>query len=134
MSDTLLGDIGGSKSRFALANSAGRPYRIRVIETDTAADLEAAVARYLEETGARPRAATLAVAGPIDSEEVALTNRTNWRFRRAEFAKRCAVSLVRGVNDFAAIAWARPHRGASHTRPRGQPVAARAGVKVVLGP
>src|SRR5216683_1667685 len=133
MSHTLLGDIGGSKSRFALSNSAGRPERILVVENDTVADLEAAVARYLDETGARPRAATLAVAGPIDGEEVALTNRA-WRFRRREFAKRFGFSQLRVLNDFEAIAWALPRLGAAQTRPLGKPVAARAGVKVVLGP
>jgi glucokinase len=45
MSLTLLADIGGSKSRFALANSAGRPERILVIENDTVVDLDAAVSR-----------------------------------------------------------------------------------------
>src|SRR5215472_933442 len=75
MSSVLLADIGGSKSRFALANSAARPERILVIDNDTVADLEGAVTRYLDETGAHPRAATLAVAGPIDGEEIALTNR-----------------------------------------------------------
>ena len=54
MRTTLLADIGGSKSRFALASSAGAPARMSVIENDTVADLDAAVARYLEETGARP--------------------------------------------------------------------------------
>ena len=78
MSTTLVADIGGSKSRFAIANSAGALEHLLVIHNDTAADLDAAVSRYLEETGARPRAATLAVAGPIDGEEVVLTNRTNW--------------------------------------------------------
>src|SRR5262249_15306369 len=94
MSHTLVGDIGGRKSRFALANSAGRPERILVIDNDTVADLEAAVAHYLDETGAAPRAATLAVAGPIDGEEVALTNRP-WRFHRREFARRFGWSQLR---------------------------------------
>ncbi len=57
MSLTLLADIGGTKSRFALANSAGRPERILIMENDTVADLDAAVRRYLDETGASPRAA-----------------------------------------------------------------------------
>jgi hypothetical protein len=56
MSLTLLADIGGSKSRFALANSAGRPERILIMDNDTVADLDGAVSRYLDETGARPRA------------------------------------------------------------------------------
>ena len=133
VSSTLLADIGGSKSRFALANSAGRPERVLVIENDTVADLEAAVARYLDETGARPRAATLAVAGPIDGEEVALTNR-QWRFRHGEFARRFRFSQLRVVNDFEAIAWALPRLGPADTRVLGRPVAPRDGAKIVLGP
>src|SRR5215471_5861670 len=134
MRTTLLADIGGSKSRFALAHSAGVPKRMLVIENDTVADLDAAVARYLEETGARPRAATLAVAGPVDGEEIALTNRANWRLRRREFAKRFGFSQLRVLNDFEAIAWALPQLGAAQTRPLGSPVVPHAGVKVVLGP
>jgi glucokinase len=134
MSTTLLGDIGGSKSRFALANSTGAIERMLVMENDTAADLDAAVARYLEETGAHPQAATLAIAGPIDGEEIALTNRANWRLRRDEFAKRFGLSHLQVLNDFEAIAWALPHLGAAQTRPLGKPDAMREGVKVVLGP
>jgi glucokinase len=138
MSQTLLADIGGSKSRFALANATGRPERILVIENDTVADLEAAVGRYLDETAARPRSATLAVAGPIDGEEVALTNRT-WRFRRQEFAKRFGFSELRVVNDFEAIAYALPCLGPAETRPLGPLTLAGSrargdGVKLVLGP
>jgi glucokinase len=134
MSTTLVADIGGSKSRFALANSSGDLEHVLVIENDTAADLDAAVARYLEETGAHPRAATLAVAGSVDGEEVVLTNRTGWRLRRGEFAERFGFSQLRVLNDFEAVAWALPHLGAAHTRPLGTPVEAREGVKVVLGP
>jgi glucokinase len=133
MSLTLLADIGGTNSRFALANSAGRPERILLMENDTVADLEAAVSRYLDETGARPRAAMLAIAGPIDGEEVALTNRA-WRFRRGEFAQRFGFSQLRIVNDFEAIAWALRNLAPTETRPLGKPVPPRDGVKVVLGP
>ncbi len=133
MSATLLADIGGSKSRFALANSAGRPDRILAIDNDTVPDLAAAVARYLDETGARPRAASLAVAGPIDGEEVALTNRP-WRFRRREFAQRFGFSQLCVVNDFEAIAWALPRLGKADTRPLGKMGTPRDGVKLVLGP
>src|SRR5262245_24497762 len=134
MTESLLADIGGSKSRFALANSAGRPERIAVIDNDTVADLDTAVASYLEETGARPRAATLAVAGPVDGEEVVLTNRTAWRFRRGDLAKRYGFSRLRVVNDFEAIAWALPRLDTAETLPLGAPVPLRAGAKLVLGP
>jgi len=136
MSSVLLADIGGSKSRFALANSAARPERILVIDNDTVADLEGAVTRYLDETGAQPRAATLAVAGPIDGEEIALTNRA-WRFRRNDFSRRFGFSHLRVVNDFEAIAWALPSLGAAETRLLGSaslPRGKASGVKLVLGP
>ena len=133
MSLTLLADIGGTKSRFALANSAGRPERILIMDNDTVADLDGAVSRYLDETGARPRAATLAIAGPIDGEEVALTNRA-WRFRRGELAKRFGWSQLRIVNDFEAIAWALRNLAPNETRPLGPPLPPREGVRAVLGP
>jgi glucokinase len=133
MSGSLVADIGGSKSRFALANSAGRPERMLVIENETAPDLESAIARYLEQIGVRPETATLAIAGPIDGEEVRLTNRP-WRFRRGELARRFGFSRLRLLNDFEAIAWALPRLTAADTRSLGPPVAAAEGVKVVLGP
>jgi glucokinase len=129
----LVADIGGSKSRFALANSAGWPEHILIIENDTVPDLEAAVVRYLDKTGARPQAATLAVAGLIEGEEIALTNRA-WRFHRTEFAKRFGFSHLHIVNDFEAVAWALPRLGPAHTRPLGDCTLHREGVKVALGP
>jgi glucokinase len=130
----LVADIGGTHSRFALVNSAGWPEGIRVIENDTVADLETAIARYLQDTGARPQTATLAIAGPIEGDEVALTNR-GWRFRRSDLAQRFGFSQLQVVNDFEAIAWALPRLTAAHTRPLG-PCALRQqeGVKLVLGP
>src|SRR5690349_15437815 len=101
MSETLLADIGGSKSRFALANSAGRPDRILVIDNDTVADLAGAIEYYLDKTEARPRAATFAIAGLIEGDEVALTNRA-WRFNRDDLAKRFNFSSFGVLNDFEA--------------------------------
>ncbi|HEY7245597.1 MAG TPA: glucokinase [Xanthobacteraceae bacterium] len=133
MSAVLLADVGGSKTRLALANATGPPDRIRVIENDTVADLETAVTQYLEHTGERPQSATFAVAGPIQAEDVALTNRP-WRFRRSEFAKRFGFLQFRIVNDFEAVAWALPRLTAAQTRPLGTPSLRPHGVKVVLGP
>ena len=134
VSSILLADIGGTKSRFALGGSSGRPQQILVIEDDAFPSLEAAIASYLEKTGVSPRSAVLAVAGPIDGEEIALTNRASWRFRRDEMARRFGFRQLRVVNDFEAIAWALPRLGAGDTRPLGKPTAPREGVKAVLGP
>jgi glucokinase len=130
----LLGDIGGTNSRFAIAGSAGRPEQIVIIENNSADSLEMAIERYLAQTGARPSAAVLAIAGPTDGgEEVALTNRS-WRFRRSELAQRFGFSTLRILNDFEAIAWALLRLDAADARPLGRALAPQNGVKVVLGP
>jgi glucokinase len=129
----LLADIGGTNSRFALPGRDGRPHHMLIVENDTVASLDAAIMRYLDETGVRPHAAVLAVAGPIDGEEIALTNRP-WRFRRGELAQRFGFSKLRVVNDFEAIAWALTRLADGDAHPLGPALPARAGVKAVLGP
>jgi glucokinase len=133
MAISLVADIGGTNSRFALAQPGGRLESISVIHNDSVPDLEAAVANYLEEIGARPRAATFAIAGPIDSDEITLTNRA-WRFRVAEFAKRFGFASFRVINDFEAVAWALTQLGPDQTRRLGPVPLRRDGVKAVLGP
>jgi glucokinase len=133
MSEILVADIGGSKSRFALVNAAGRPERTELIENDTVANLEAAIAGYLQKTGARPGQATLAVAAPIGGDEIALTNRA-WRFRRDELARRFGFVRLEVINDFEAIAWALPRLTPDETRMLGKGAMPQHGMKVVLGP
>jgi glucokinase len=130
----LLADIGGTNSRFAIASSTGRPEQIVIIQNNSVASLETAIEAYLAQTGARPSAAVLAIAGPTDGgEEVALTNRS-WRFRRSELARRFGFAPLRVLNDFEAIAWALLRLGPADARPLGKPMPPRDGVKVVLGP
>src|SRR5687767_9488862 len=98
----LLADIGGTNSRFAFAGASGRPEHMVIVENDTVPSLEGAIESYLARTSMRPRAAVLAVAGPLDrGDEVALTNRP-WRFRRSELAQRFGFSPLHVINDFEA--------------------------------
>jgi glucokinase len=129
----LLADIGGTNSRLALAGADGRPAHTLIIENDSVPNLEGAIERYLAETGARPGAAVIAVAGPLEGEEVALTNRA-WRFRPGELARRFGFAKLRLVNDFEAIAWALTRLTAADAHPLGPPPPARPGVRAVLGP
>jgi glucokinase len=130
----LLADIGGTHTRFAFAGSDGRPECIKIIDNDNFPALETAIARYLEQTATRPRAAVLAVAAPIDGgDEIAMTNRA-WHFRRSALAQRFGLAALRIVNDFEAIAWALPRLTAADARPLGSLAAPAAGVKVALGP
>ena len=133
MFPVLLADIGGSNSRFALSDRSGRLARFMAIDNDTVADLESAIARYLTETDTQPKRATLAVAGPIDGEVIALTNRP-WKSSRHQLVARFGLSDLRVVNDFEAVAWAVPRFAATDLRPLGWPAPSRAGVRLVIGP
>jgi glucokinase len=132
MFPVLLADIGGSNSRFALSDRPGRLTHPVSIENNTVADLEAAIAGYLAGTDVRPKRAVLAVAGPVDGEEIALTNRP-WKSRRGDLAKRFGFSELRVLNDFEAIAWALPRLGPDDLRRLG-PQVAGAGVRLAIGP
>jgi glucokinase len=130
----LLADIGGTNSRFAFAGASGRPEHMVIVENDTVPSLEGAIESYLARTSMRPRAAVLAVAGPLDrGDEVALTNRP-WRFRRSELAQRFGFSPLHVINDFEAIAWSLPRLTAADARPLGPLSKPRDGVKAVFGP
>jgi glucokinase len=132
-SPVLIADIGGSTSRFALATAGERPQQIVVVSNATVATLEAAIRQYLDYTRVRPAAAIFAVAGPIDGDEVALTNRS-WRFHARALAAQFGFSEIKVVNDFEALAWALLGLGTADTRVIGPAMRAGEGVKVVVGP
>jgi glucokinase len=133
MPDILLADIGGTTSRLAFAGADGRPERIVAIPNDSVAGPEAAIRQCIACNGTAPRGAVLAVAGPVDGDEIALTNRA-WRFSLRALAQRFGFARIRAVNDFEALAWALPHLGPGDLRPLGPHAADRPGAKVVLGP
>lgn len=134
MSDILLADIGGTNSRFAFAGADWRPERVVAVANDTVPGLDAAIALYLEKSGVKPRAAVLAVAGPVDGEEIALTNR-DWRIRPRDLSKRFGVARIHAVNDFEALAWALPClRREDWRRLGGASAVDVSGTKAVLGP
>jgi glucokinase len=129
----LVADIGGSTSRFGIAVRGQRPQQVVVVSNATVSTLEAAITQYLARVGGRPAAAIFAVAGPINGDEVALTNRS-WRFRVRDLAGQFGFARMRVINDFEALAWALLDLGAGDTRPIGAAPRPDGGVKVVLGP
>jgi glucokinase len=133
MSDIFVADIGGTTTRMATAATGCRPANIVTISNDTVSGLEQAMERFLDEAGARPRAAVLGVAGPVDGDEIALTNR-DWRFRLADLSARFGISPIRAVNDFEAVASGLPSLALEDLHPLGPRLPIREGVKVVLGP
>ncbi len=134
-SSVLLADIGGTYSRFALADANGRPEQIAVFANDDIASLDVAIRSYLADTKVQPRTAVLAVAGPVDGGEIVLTNRA-WRFRLDDLAHTLGVTRIKAVNDFEAVAWALARLDDNDVRRlgRGDTAARPDCAKVVLGP
>lgn len=100
----LVGDIGGSHSRLALAEvAAGTVTLRRRAQYDNAAadSLAALVERHLADAPA-PATACLALAGPTDGRTAALTN-LDWHVDAGALGARFACPF-RLVNDFAAAA------------------------------
>ena len=105
----LVGDIGGTNARFATVDvSRPLPWRLENRQDFAAAipTFEEALRRYVDLVGLSqvPRAATIAVAGPVTDGKARLTNR-DWLI--SEDALRrfgCSAALL--INDFIALAFA----------------------------
>jgi len=126
----LVGDVGGTHARFAIAETHGRRTRIRHAAVLNAADYptgEAALEAYLKRLkGKRPHLAVIAAAGPVHKGKVSFTNNEGWGFSERRMAKKCGFAEVRLINDFTAQALAIDRLGPGDTRRIGPDVRGRA--------
>ncbi|HEY7872629.1 MAG TPA: glucokinase [Rudaea sp.] len=107
----LIGDIGGTNARFALTDPAVAQPQFLDQQTLSGADFPSlgdAARHYLAQTGVNPKRAALAIASPIEGDDITLTNR-DWSFNRGALRQELGLVDLRLLNDFAAIAWAAPH-------------------------
>ncbi len=105
----LIGDIGGTNARFALARTDEPEFdhevTLRCADYETA---EAAIAVYLAEVGAEdPEVICIAAAGPVVDGRVRFTN-NHWSLSVRDLAKDFQTDKVRLLNDFEAIAYSIP--------------------------
>jgi glucokinase len=105
----LIGDIGGTNARFALAKPDKPDFHsvleVKCADFPTADD---AIKHYLREIGATtPDAVCLAAAGPVIDDHVHITN-NHWDISAAETRADFGIERVRLLNDFAAIAYSIP--------------------------
>lgn len=102
----LVGDVGGTNVRFAVAEQAGGRPRLhdpRGFEREGCVSLEAAIDRYLAGwTGERPAEAVIAVAGPVSDGAADLTNGEWDMSERALTAY--GFARARLINDYTALA------------------------------
>ncbi len=111
-SDTLdlIADIGGTNARFALTDSRAPGIALQSAQSLRNADfasLQHAIEHYLAGRAAQPRRAAIAVASPVGSDEIRLTNRA-WSFSRSELQQTLGLDDLSLLNDFGAVARAVP--------------------------
>jgi len=133
----LAGDIGGTKTVLALfstehgvAGGALHETRYPSGEYDS---LQAIIAEFLANTGARPATASFGVAGPVQGRRASITN-LPWDIDADAIAERFDIASVFLLNDLQAIATAVPHLDgdALHTLHPGRPVVS--GNRAVVAP
>ncbi|HEV2865168.1 MAG TPA: glucokinase [Allosphingosinicella sp.] len=108
--DIVVGDIGGTHARFALAEIGpgerpriGEMKRYRTREHEGVASAWRAFER--DNGGSLPRAAAMGVAAPIDGDVVYLVN-SGWRIDRPALVAELGLADLVLVNDFGAVALA----------------------------
>ncbi len=109
----LVGDVGGTNARFAVAVRRGGRVSIEQFESlkgNQFKTFDDALQAYLEKTGVKPDAACVAVAGPVRGGEAHLTNR-GWTVSEAALLERLGTGKALVVNDFLAMARSVPEVG-----------------------
>ena len=120
MSEVVAVDIGGTHARFAVAEVAdGRVVSLAeacTLKTAEHASLQTAWEDFGRQLGRPlPRAAAIAVAGPVQGEVLKLTNNP-WVIRPAIIPEKLGVDDFVLVNDFGAVGHAVAQLGEEHFR------------------
>lgn len=131
----LIGDIGGTNARFSIvldANSeASEP---QIVQTANFATIDEAIrAAVLDRSSVRPHSAVLAVAGPVDGDEIQLTN-CPWVVRPKKMFASLGLGDIVVLNDFEAQALAVVALGEEHMEKIGGGTPEPNAGRVVLGP
>jgi glucokinase len=102
-------DVGGTHARFALARIGNGTISLGetvTLETADHASLEGAWQEYERIAGVTlPRAAAVAIAGPVTGDRVQMTN-SAWVLHVSAFRHRIGIDTMTVLNDFGAVAHA----------------------------
>jgi glucokinase len=131
----LIGDIGGTNARFAVAEG-GKYGELCHVEVDRYPTLHDAMVDYLKALPRAERAnlaGALAIAGPVVGDRISLTNAA-WSFSVEELKQSLGLTALVVVNDFAANAYAIPHLTAEQKFTIGPAIANAHGNIGVIGP
>jgi len=133
----LVGDIGGTNARFAVAERTGGQTRLsdfKTFETHGYNDLYAVIDDYLNGLDERPAFdfSVAAVAGPVVDGSIKFTN-LDWLVTETELARHTGARKTRLINDLASIAYSLPHLTDEDARTIGPVKTAKPGPLSVMG-
>jgi glucokinase len=132
-SPRLIADIGGLYARFAIETSYGEFAQQRSLRCADFPSFEAAMAAYLASLKSAPVAhAALAIANPVDGDQVRMTN-YHWQFSIEETRVNLGLDTLVVVNDFTSLAMALPRLGPQDFRQVGPGQAVKNSVIGLLG-
>ncbi|MGB3418142.1 MAG: glucokinase [Mesorhizobium sp.] len=131
----LIGDIGGTNARFSVVldsnSEASEPVIVQTADFATIDDaIQAAV---LDHSSVQPNSAVLAVAGPVESDEIPLTN-CPWVVKPKQMLADLGLSDIVVLNDFEAQALAVAALGEEQMEKIGGGAPEPNAGRVVLGP
>ena len=130
----LLADIGATHARFALQTAPGVFRSVRVLKCDDFEGIVPLLQFYLADHDEAPlHHAALAVANPINGDQVRMTNR-DWQFSTDAVRRELGLQTLLIVNDFTALAMAIPGLKPADLMKVGGGTAAGNAVVGVLGP
>ncbi|MBV2144177.1 glucokinase [Falsochrobactrum sp. TDYN1] len=131
----LVGDIGGTNARFALlVDSYAEPKEFPIVQTADYTTIDEAIqSAVLDHTSILPRSVILAVAGPVDGDEIDLTN-CDWVVRPKGLITNLGFKDVTVLNDFEAQALAVVSLESEHLEQIGGKREEIIATRVVLGP
>src|SRR5215471_468222 len=102
----LVGDIGGTNARFAIAEPGRHPQNVRKLPVAHYPGLVEAVEDYLSGVP-KLEEAVLAVAGPVLGDKVTFSNSV-WQFSIADVRRRLGLRKLIVINDLVAQALSVP--------------------------
>lgn len=134
----IVADIGGTNARFGLvtAEQNGQPVieKVEVLDGDNYSTLQDAMRAYIELLGIdTPKAACVAIAGPIDGDKARMTN-LNWSFSQSAVKNEFGFEKFAAINDFAALSIATSKLTANDLTEVRKGSIDEQGNKAILGP
>jgi glucokinase len=130
----LLADVGATNARFTLETAPGCFESIEVLHCDDYSGIIEAIRAYLDRTGCEHVVhAGIAIANPIDGDQVRMTNR-NWSFSIEDARQQLDFETLLVVNDFTALGIALRHLDEDQRMQVGGGIAQPNSVIGLLGP